>query len=147
MKAKFLFTVVSLFFFLLAPCLNAEEENKPLEIGDTVEDVGTFVDLEGGEKLQLVLEGNDVVAHLVDAENVIIENEIESILFSVDDGDRRGDEFRTILRPAGEARLIGTQMISPPYQMRARIIIRYEDSDPTSMSRVQLDLERNLENN
>ena len=146
MKARSLVTAVSLGLFISAAALMGagDKPAEPPKIGDTVEDVGTFLDLEGGERLQLVVENRKIVAYLVDPGDKIVAHGIDSILMEADTSSRRPDDFRTILHPDGEVRLVGTQSIYPPYQFRAKLIIRYKDCDPTTFPNYLLNLDRNL---
>lgn len=145
MKAKSLAAVVSLCLCISACTLAGagEQPAGPPKVGDLVEDVGTFLDLEGGERLQLVVEDRKIIATVVDAEDKIVAHDIESILLEADTSSRRADDFRTILHPDGEARLVGTQFIYPPYQFRAKLIIRFTDCDPTTFPNALLNLDRN----
>ena len=105
-------------------------------------DVGTFIPLEDGRRLQLFREENRIFARFVDHENVILEGDAESILFIIDDIHHREDKWRAVLKPLDETFLYSSprRLYGPP-TFRARIIIRFSDREPSSFTNVDLDLQ------
>lgn len=147
MNRKSLFAVVVSSLCLVFSGLHGDAHAEaPLTVGDTAEDVGTFIELEGGDKVQFVIDtkANKIVARFVDIDNVIIENPADSILFIIDDDPPRTGDWRTIMDPAENATLIGTRLLYPPYRFRAKIIIRFTGEDPSTFTNVLIELDRNL---
>ncbi|MFO7726613.1 MAG: hypothetical protein R6V45_13840 [Oceanipulchritudo sp.] len=136
-----LLTLSAIVSALLLP-LSLQGSRAVLPDDDTIAaEVGTFIPLEDGHRLQLFLEDHRLFARFVDEANVILEGEAESILFILDDPNHREDEWRTVLEPSEENDLYSSprHLYGPP-TFRARIIIRFPDRDPVSLTNVDLDL-------
>ena len=116
-----------------------------LEVGDTVEDVGAFLDLDGGQRLQLVIEEQKIVAHFVDAENLVVAPPASEIVFEVDHSGRRTDNWRTVLAAGEGASMTSGRILPPPYHLKVRIIIRFADGSTKTFARTFLNLSRNIE--
>jgi hypothetical protein len=116
-----------------------------LEIGETVEDVGTFLDVSEGQRLQLVIEEQKIVAHFVDAENLVVESPAESIVFEVNHSGRRTDKWRTVLTAGEGASMTSGRTLPPPYHLKVRVIIRFTDGSTKTFARTFLNLNRNIE--
>lgn len=134
---SFLLSAIAL---VLSPPLQANRAVLPDDETIAAE-VGTFLPLEDGRRLQLFLEENQVFARFVDNANVILEGDAESILFIIDDTNHREDEWRTVLKPSEEEALYSSpRRLHGPPTFRARIIIRFTERDPISLTNVALDL-------
>ena len=132
--------LLSAIALLLLPSLQANRAVLPDDETIAAE-VGTFLPLEDGRRLQLFLEENQVFARFVDNANVILEGDAESILFIIDDINHREDEWRTVLKPLEEEALYSSpRRLHGPPTFRARIIIRFTDREPSSFTNVDLDL-------
>lgn len=127
---------------LLFPAYTFAEEGEKPQIGDPVEDTGTFLALPNGEQLQLIIEDRQLVARFVDAERKLIKIPAESILVIVNQATHRQNRWRTVLSPVNELELSSPLRFHGPNRFRARIIIRYADKDPVSWGTVAIDLDR-----
>lgn len=124
--------------------LQAAVYEPPPKAGEPVVEAGSFIDLEDGGRLQLLIEDKQVVAYFVDPEGLLIPSPAESILFIIDDPGHRSDEWRTVLNPSGDLNLTSPRRLFGPYNFRARIIIRFKDGEHASFANVPIDLEKDL---
>jgi hypothetical protein len=132
------------FLLILANALSAAGYEAPPKAGDPVAEVGTFIDLADGQRLQLFIEDNQIVATFIDKDNLVMESPADSILFIVDDPGHKEDEWRTVLNRDGKVRLTSPRRLYGPYNFRARVIIRFTEGEPSSFPNVPIDLEKNL---
>lgn len=116
-----------------------------LEVGDTTEDIGTFLDVAEGQRLQLFIEEQNIVAYFVDPENLVIESPAPEIVFEVDHAGRRTNNWRILLTPGEGASLTSSRILPPPYHLKVRIIIRFTDGSTKTFARTFLNLSRNIE--
>jgi hypothetical protein len=116
-----------------------------LEVGETVEDVGSFLDLDDGTRLQLVIEEQKIVAHFVDEEDLVLESPAEEIVFQVNHSGRRTDRWRTVLSAGEGASLTSNRVLPPPYHLKVKIIIRFTDGSTKTFARSFINLSRNIE--
>ena len=130
---------------MLIPLMGILPFAQALEVGETVEDVGAFLDLDDGQRLQLVIEEQTIVAHFVDAENLVIESPAESIVFEVNHSGRRTDRWRTVLSAGEGASMTSSRILPPPYHLKVRVIIRFTDGSTKTFARAFLNLSRNIE--
>ena len=133
--------LTALFLFSLTALPGAEESPA---IGDPVEDIGTFIDVGEGIRLQLTLVNKQIVGYFVDANSQLVETPAKSILFIVDDTTHRDDEWRTVLEPISPVKLTSPRRFYGPPDFRAKIIIRFTDGDASTFPTTPLELERNL---
>jgi hypothetical protein len=115
-----------------------------LEIREPVEEIGTFVDLEDGQRLQLFVEEKKVTAHFVDAEGLVMESPAESVTVEIRDSGRRTDGWRIKLTPSQDAALVGARLLPPPYILKSRIIIRFTDGTTKTFPFVFLNLTKDM---
>ena len=139
MTRHFIFTLCLLF---ITPILSVAE---PIEIGDELKETGTRLNITDDLKIQFSIEEKRIIAQFVDAESLLVEIPAESIVFVVDESGHKHDEWRTLLNPDGNSRLISTKVLTPPYNFRARIIIRFTDNEPKTFTRIAIDLDRNVD--
>jgi hypothetical protein len=142
MRKFSLISIACLFAFTLLAGA-AEPETEPV-VGDLVEDVGTFLELDNGLSLHLILKDKHIVADFVDAESKLVENPAESILFIVDDTTHRDDKWRTVLKPEGEIKLTSPLRFYGPPDFRAKIIVRFADGKVATLAKTPLELARNM---
>ena len=133
-----------LFSILLLAACAALPNLSAGKVGETVRDVGTFIDLEDGNRLQVYVEDNQIFACFVDAEDIIIASPAESIVFVVSDTRHKEEDWRTLLEPVDEAILTSSRRFHGPYDFRARIIIRFTEGEPSSFTNLPVDLEKNM---
>ena len=143
MNRKGLMTLISLFAFL--PWALALEVGEPLEVGAPIEDFGASLDLDEGQRLQIFIVEQNLVAYFVDAENMVMESPAESIVFEVDHAGRRTDNWRTVLTASEGASLKSNRILPPPYHLKVRVIIRFTDGSTKTFARAFLNLNRNIE--
>lgn len=125
----------------LAPSITGET----LAASERIEDVGTFLDLPDGNKMQFVVEDQEVVARYLSPERDPLESEVKSIVFLIDDPGHRHDEWRTLLQPVEgeEATFSSPRLLHGPYLFRTRVVITFTSAEPWTFTNLQLDLKRN----
>jgi hypothetical protein len=133
------------FLFILANALSAAGYEVPPKAGDPVVEVGTFIDLPDGERLQLFIEDKQIVAYFIDKDGLVMESPAESILFIVDDTRHRENKWRALLEVSDKVKLTSPRSLYGPYNFRARIIIRFTEGEPSSFANVPVNLEKNLQ--
>jgi hypothetical protein len=136
--------ITAAILFCFTPLLVAEESAATPAVGDPVEDVGTFLDVADGLRMQLTLVDKKIIANFVDAQNKLVESPAESILFIVQDSTSPEDKWRTILKPTDKIKLVSSLDFYALPNFRAKIIIRYTDKDALTFSRTPLELTRNM---
>jgi hypothetical protein len=137
----FLFAVLVSFS---ASTLMADETAEP-ELGKALQEMGTRIDLPGGNKLQLQIEERKIIGRFVDGEGLLIEPTAESILFIIDQPGHRNDEWRTILRVADNTKMAAPRSLTAPYRFRARLIIRFTDGTTKTIPNASLELDKEAE--
>jgi hypothetical protein len=130
--------------FILANALSAAVYEAPPKAGDPVVEAGTFIDLADGQRLQLFIEDQLIVAFFIDKDGLVMESPAESILFIVDDPGHKDDEWRTVLDLVDTVKLTSPRRLYGPYNFRGRVIIRFTEGEPSSFPNVPIDLEKNL---
>jgi hypothetical protein len=123
---------------LLAPfCASAAS----LAVGDPAPETGTRIDLPDDTQLQLLVEDQNLIGYFLDAAGRVIPTPATSILFVITQPGHREDDWRTVLEPVGSIQMTSPRKLFGPYQVRARVIIRFPEGEPLSFTRTQLDLE------
>jgi hypothetical protein len=116
-----------------------------VEVGEKPEEAGTRVALPGDTKLQLAIEEKKIVATFIDAEGKVIESPAESMVLVVDQQGHKNDEIRTLMNSADKIRLVSSRTLFPPYDFRARVIIRFTDGTTRTFPYLSLDLAKKSE--
>ena len=116
-----------------------------LEVGEEAEDVGSYLELDGGIRIQVVIEEQKIVAHFIDADNLVIEPTASEMVFQVTHSGRRTDNWRTVLSAGPGASMTSGRSLPPPYNLKFRVIIRFTDGSTKTFARKFLNLARNLE--
>lgn len=132
-------------FLMLVPFMGILPFAQALEVGDTAEDVGAFLKVDDSLRLQLVIEEQKIVAHFVDAENLVVESPAEGIVFEVNHSGRRTDRWRTVLTAGEGASMTSGRVLPPPYHLKVRVIIRFTDGSTKTFARSFVNLSKNLE--
>lgn len=141
---RFVFPLLLACFLLTAGRPAAMAYETPPQAGDPVQDIGTFVPLGNGLRLQLLLVDKAVVAYFIDAGDLILPAPADSILLVIDQPGHPSDEWRSVLSPDGPVKLASPRRLYGPSQFRARLIIRFTDAPPSSFTNVPLNLEKNM---
>jgi len=140
--------LIILTLFLSCICLTSLRASTAKEPGlaPQIEDIGTFIDLPDGNRMQFVAEDLKVVARYVSPSREQVENEVESIVFEIDDPGHRHDEWRTLLQPleGEEAAFSSPRLLQGPYLFRTRVVITFTSGEPWTFTNLQLDLKRNI---
>ena len=131
--------LLSLILVLLLPTIQAAD------IGETLDEAGTRVEMPDGSLMQMAINDKKIIVHFLDKEGKVIESPAASIVLVVDDVHSHNDEFRTIIQPAGDASLASARIIFPPYNFRARVIIRFTDGTTKTFPNLSLDLAKGSE--
>ena len=131
-------------FIALAMLLALVPAAFSLEVGEPVEDVGTFLDLPNEIRLQLVAKEQKVIAHFVDAESLVVESIAESIVVEITHSGRRTDRWRSLLKAGPGASMTSARVLPPPYQLKSKVIIRFTDGTSKTFPMVLLNLDKNL---
>ena len=134
-------TVFILLISLIASTSWAAEEI----IGEPLEKAGTRLDLPGGDQLQLAIDEKMIVAHFVDSDGNLIESPASSIVFTVEQKASPNDKWRGMLNPVDEAKLASTRKLFPPYNFKARVIIRYKDGSVKTFANTYVELDKESE--
>jgi len=131
-------------FIALAMLLALASTAYSLEVGEPVEDVGSFLDLHDGLRLQLVAEEQKVIAHFVDADDIVVESLADSIVVEINHSGRRTDRWRSLLKTGPGASMVSGRLLPPPYQLKSKVIIRFTDGTTKTFPMTFLNLDRNL---
>lgn len=132
-------------FFLLISLIATPSWAAEEIIGEPLEKAGTRLDMPDGTQLQLAVDESLVVGHFVDKEGNLIESPADSIIFVVEQKANPNDEWRTVIRLVDEAKLTSTRKLFPPFNMRARLIIRFKDGTTKTLPNAMLDLDKKSE--
>jgi hypothetical protein len=141
---NFLYILFAVLVSFSANPLMADESAEP-EVGKALKEMGTRIDLPGGDKLQLHIDKRKIIGRFVDAEGLLIEPTAESILFIIDQPGHRNDEWRTVLRVAEDAKMVAPRSLTAPYKFRARLIIRFTDGTSKTIPNASLELDKEAE--
>jgi hypothetical protein len=133
--------VFILLLSLIAPFSYSAEEI----IGEPLEKAGTRLDLPSGDQLQLAIDEKLVVGHFVDKEGNLIKSPASSIVVVVDQTGHRNDDWRTVIKPVDEAKLSSSRKLFPPYNFRARLIIRFTDGSTKTIPNASVKLDKEAE--
>jgi len=132
-------------FTLLALVLAALSPLQALEVGDPMEDKGTIISLDGGQSLQLMIDGDKkIAAYFFDDQGKAMESPAASIVFVVDHPGNKNDKYRTVLVQGPDAGMLGPRVLYTPYQLKVRLIIRLKDGDAKTIPYTQVQLDRNI---
>ncbi len=115
------------------------------ELGETLKEEGTRIELPSGDFLQLSVEDMKVMGRFTDAEGLLIEPLADSIVIVVDQPGHKNDEWRTVISPTGENSLTSPRLLRPPYDFRARIIVRLSDGSVKTYPYEPLELDKGVE--
>lgn len=115
-----------------------------LEVGDHAGDVGTLIELDEQQYLQVFVEEARLALYTVDEERTIVENDIQQITLLVDNPGKPNDEWRALLKKGEDARITTPRFLPAPYRFRAQLIIQ-SASGTRTISNVDMDLDKVLE--
>ena len=134
MSCKYLYSVA-----LLVLCLNPVPA---IEIGEPAPELGTILELKNGQRMQLLAEGMQVKAFFIDTEGKVAKTNADSIVLVIEDPGHKNDKWRGFLKKDNENGFVCTKRLYPPYEFRARIIVRFTDEDPISFAKKAIDLDK-----
>lgn len=133
--------------FLTATLLLAAFLNSfAVELGEPIEDIGTVKELPDGSKIQLKIDDKRVFALFADKDGKVIKSPADSVLMVIDESRHRNDKDRILLKPEENGiTLTSKRIIFPPYDFRARVIIRFTDETTKTFPKLLLQLDNNIE--
>jgi len=112
------------------------------KVGEPAGEVGTILELKNGQRVQIFVEEKQLHAYFIDAEGLVIESNGNSIVFVVDHLSHKNDKWRALLSPTEESGFTSSRKLFPPYEFRSRIIVRFSDEDPITLSKKAVDLDK-----